>query len=52
MKQVPSGAIEEYAEWIPDGLPETALRDLYKDKVAITAGTRLRHSVRLRGGIC
>jgi hypothetical protein len=32
MKQVPSGAIEEYAEWILDGLPETALKDLYKGK--------------------
>ena len=35
LQRVPSGAIEEYAEWIPDGLPESALKGLYKGETAI-----------------
>jgi xanthine dehydrogenase YagR molybdenum-binding subunit len=50
MKQAPSGAIEEYAEWIPEGLPGSALKDLYKGKVAITGGTRLKDRVQFAFG--
>jgi xanthine dehydrogenase YagR molybdenum-binding subunit len=50
MKQASSGAIEEYAEWIPDGLPESAMKDLYKGKVAITGGTRLKDRVQFAFG--
>jgi hypothetical protein len=31
-----SDAIEEYAVWIPDGMPAGALRDLHNGKVPIT----------------
>ena len=50
MKEAPSGAIEEYAEWIPDGLPGSALKDLYRGKVAITGGTRLKDRVQFAFG--
>jgi xanthine dehydrogenase YagR molybdenum-binding subunit len=50
LKRVPSGAIEEYAEWVPDGVPETALKDLYRGKVAITGGARLKDRIQFSFG--
>jgi len=50
MKQAPSGAIAEYAEWIPDGLPGSALKDLYKGEVATTGGGRLKDRVQFAFG--
>ena len=50
LKRMPSGAIEEYAEWVPDGVPQSALKDLYKGKVAITGGTRLKDRIQFSFG--
>jgi xanthine dehydrogenase YagR molybdenum-binding subunit len=50
LKRVSSGAIEEYAEWIPDGVPETALKDLYKGKATLTGGTKLKDRIQVSFG--
>ena len=41
---------EEYAEWVPDGVPATALKDLYKGKATITGGTRLKDRIQFAFG--
>jgi len=45
-----AGSLRGYAEWIPDGLPGSALKDLYKGKVAITGGTRLKDRIQFAFG--
>jgi xanthine dehydrogenase YagR molybdenum-binding subunit len=50
LKRIPSGAIEEYAEWIPEGMPETALKDLYKGKAKITGGAKLKDRIQFSFG--
>ena len=50
LKRSNAGAIEEYAEWIPDGLPDTALKDLYQGKAKITGGTKLKDRIQFAFG--
>ncbi|MGE0699039.1 MAG: xanthine dehydrogenase family protein molybdopterin-binding subunit, partial [Hyphomicrobiaceae bacterium] len=45
-----SGAIEVYAEWVPDGLPGNALKKLYEGKTAITGGMRMEDRVQAAFG--
>jgi xanthine dehydrogenase YagR molybdenum-binding subunit len=50
LKRLNVGALEEYGEWKPDGVPPTALQDLYRGKVNITGGTRLKDRIQFAFG--
>jgi xanthine dehydrogenase YagR molybdenum-binding subunit len=50
LKRLNVGVLEEYGEWAPDGVPPTALQDLYKGKVNITGGTRLKDRIQFAFG--
>ena len=50
LKRLNVGALEEYGEWAADGVPTTALQDLYKGKVNITGGTRLKDRIQFAFG--
>ena len=48
--EMPMGAIEEYAEWVPEGMERDALKKLYQGRVDITGGTRLKDRVQFAFG--
>ena len=50
LKRSNAAAIEEYAEWIPDGLPDTAIKDLYKGKAKIGGGAKLKDRIQFAFG--
>lgn len=46
----PSGTLEVYAEWLPDGLPREAAKALYEGKSQITGGLRMEDRVQAAFG--
>ena len=50
MRRAAPGAIEAYAENVPDGLPETALADLYEGHTTMTGGTKMKDRVEFAFG--
>ena len=50
MRRAAPGAIEAYAENMPDGVPPTALADLYQGHTTMTGGTKLKNRVEFAFG--